>query len=59
MTIQLTKNKEKKRFFPIDLKAALKDGWKPVDEKLDTKALIAEIDENLKKYLPKKKVKKD
>lgn len=53
--IEVIKDKEKKRVYPIDLKGAMKEGWKPTNEKLDAKALIAEIDKNLEKYLPKKK----
>jgi hypothetical protein len=52
--IEVEKDKKKKKIFPIDLKGALKDGWKCVDEKVNAKKIVAEIDENLKKYQPKK-----
>lgn len=55
MTKKIKEKDVVKKFYPIDLEGAVKDGWKATDAKLEVKKVIAQVNGNLKKYLPKGK----
>lgn len=47
-----------RKVYPVDLKAALDDGFKVDDKKIDADAIVKAVEANEKKYLSKQTIKK-